>query len=323
MHRILLLSPESVQFLPRDRFEIVEAQPQANPQSWMSVRRALADPPPAVVHAVGPLAARLAFAALAVPGLRVAVPPRFVVQNPEPVGTGTVGWLTRRALRSADRVVVPTQAAAERMRKLGVESGKLAVIPPAAGPETPPSLATSVSAKLPASTRVIVCACRFQSVEPALAAAWAFDVLKYALPDVRLVLVGNGPARERVERFARSVAFDDMRIRFAEKPSGFRESADLVWLTEPGDAEEAVTAMRAGKPMVAVDSADLIEILGSAARFVPVGNKISLASATRELLADPEAAAALGEAGKLRSATFDSRRVAEHWAALYDDLFRG
>lgn len=99
--------------------------------------------------------------------------------------------------------------------------------------------------------------------------------------------------------------------------------ADIVWATEPRGVRSLVTAMAAGKPIVAVASPDLVEVAGPAARFVPFGGKIALAAATRELLANPSAAAALGAAAAARSADFAPATVAARWAAVYDELFRG
>ena len=100
-------------------------------------------------------------------------------------------------------------------------------------------------------------------------------------------------------------------------------AADIVWVTEPRGVRTLVTAMAAGKPIVAVASPDLVEVAGAAARFAPVGDKIALAAATRELLAAPAAAAALSAAAAARSADFAPATVAARWAAVYDELFRG
>ncbi len=347
MRRIYFLSADAPPSLPADRFTVANGVP--NLRTILSERAAIAAFAPDILHAAGPAAVRLAYPMLAMLKPR----PKFVASDVEPIGSGFLGWLTQRALAVADRVVTETNAAAVRMGKRGGATCVVVTPPPDPLPEAERGN-PKVASTIPAAAKLIVCECRFDSVEPAMTAAWAFDVLKYAVPDAHLVLVGDGPASERVERFARGIAFDDFRVRFLKgnpspdpspkrrgeedkssvPPSPLRGGgrgeglnvvapADIVWATEPRGVRSLVTAMAAGKPIVAVASPDLVEVAGPAARFVPFGGKIALAAATRELLANPSAAAALGAAAAARSADFAPATVAARWAAVYDELFRG
>lgn len=291
-------------------------------RGFRSARRAIAAVGPDILHADGPAAIRAAYLLTGIPRIGLRPRPKVVASNPEPLGDGAVGWLTRRALHSADRVLTDTAAAANRV--IDLFGNRVTVIPPGAKSRSSVPVASRDALGIPADARVIVCECRFDTADAPLTAAWAFDVLKYAAPDAYLVFAGDGPARDRVAGFARGVGFDDLRVRFAESLADPLPLADVVWVTEARGVRGLFRAMAAGKPVVAIESPDVTEIAGSGARIVPAGGKIALAAATRELLADPAAAGELAAAARTRAADrLGIDGVADPLAAVYDELFRG
>ena len=45
-------------------------------------------------------------------------------------------------------------------------------------------------------------------------AVWAFDVLKFVYPDIHLVIVGDGPERDRLVHFSHRLGGHDIRTHF-------------------------------------------------------------------------------------------------------------
>ena len=276
-----------------------------------------------VLHAVGPAGVRLAYA-LRLTGFR----PPLVVSAADHLEYGPLGWLVRRGLGSADRVIARTQAEVVRYRELGVAPERLALVPFAVSPPSPPPdpIAFRRSLDIPDAARLVLAAWRFDAATALKNAVWAFDVVKYVAPDLHLVLVGDGPERERVERFARSLGFDDFRVRFtgarSDLPSPFA-LANVVWVTHRrGGVTTALEAMAAGKPVVAVGTPDLAEVVadGITGRLVPPGDRVRLAAVTAELLGDPDRAAALGAAARAFAGRFSVAAMADRYAAVYHDL---
>ena len=72
-------------------------------------------------------------------------------------------------------------------------------------------------------------------------------------------------------------------------------------------------AMACGTPVVVSDRGSLPEVVGDAGVVVPPDGA-SVAEALAPLLDDPDAAAALGEAGRVRSLEYPWSRTAAGWA---------
>ncbi|MFO0848635.1 MAG: glycosyltransferase [Gemmataceae bacterium] len=279
---------------------------------------------PDLIHAIGPTACRIA-ALLRLPVVGLKRHSSLVVSGV----TDCDGLFSRRAARAAVRVLVDCESDAARIWSAGVPAGHVTVIPPGI---TPPSagldpLDFRKSLGIPPAGRLIVAAGRFDPAADLKSAVWAFDVVKYVTPDVFLVLVGDGPERGRVERFARALGFDDYRVRFAggryEAASVFA-LAEVVWVTHRrGGVTTALQSLAAGRPVVAVRTPELAEELTDrvSGRLVPQGDRVQLAAVTHELLERPAAAAALGAAG--RAAVLDrfpAGRLADAYTAVYHDL---
>lgn len=233
-------------------------------------------------------------------------------------------WLTRCGLRGADLVVARSNAEAERYYSLGVSRDRVTRIPfGVARAGTPDPIAFRRSLDIPQSGRLVIAAGRFDAASALKSAVWAFDVVKYAAPDLYLVLVGDGPERERLARFAWALGFDDYRVRFAAA----RDAAEVlglgevVWVTHTrGGVELALAAMAAGRPVVAANTPDLAEVVedGVTGRLVAPADRVRLAAVTNELLEEPDLAQALGDAGKGRVAErFPAAEVGKRFADAY------
>jgi glycosyltransferase involved in cell wall biosynthesis len=271
---------------------------------------------PTVIHAIGPKAAWVA-AVLRLPRVGLARRPAAVVS-----GVADGGPLTAWAVRSADRVIAETASEMGQARRFGVPPARFRFIRPGISPavaRTDPA-AFRRGLDVPPAGRLIVAAGRFDAASDLRSAVWAFDVVKYVVPDLHLVLVGDGPERPRVERFARSLGFDDYRVRFAGPRADLASVlglAEVVWVTHRrGGVRNALLAMASGRPVVGFGTAELTEVItdGKTGRLVPVGDRVRLAAATAELLDSPDAAGAVGRAGQ---------EFADAYAAVYHELTTG
>ena len=283
---------------------------------------------PDVIHVCGPKAAR-AVALLSLPGLRS--PAKIVASGLDAPHHGLAARWHRTLTGRVARFVAPTRAEAVRYLANGVPTDRVVVIPPAVAPggPTPDVAAFRLSLGIPPAARLVIASGRFDSVAGLKSAVWAFDVVKYLAPDLHLVLVGDGPERERLERFAKALGFDDHRVRFAGLRTDVPDLlslAELVWVThERGGVNAALEAMAAGKAVVAFRTPDLAEVVveGVTGRLVTPGDRVQLAAAANELLEHPDAARTLGEAGRRRATDhFGVGAMASRFASLYDDVVR-
>ncbi|GGW36895.1 glycosyl transferase family 1 [Streptomyces lucensis JCM 4490] len=170
---------------------------------------------------------------------------------------------------------------------------------------------------------VVLCVGRLcrQKGQDVLLRAWA-DVLD-AVPDARLVLVGDGPDRAALRRSAHP------SVRFAGAVGDvvpWYRAADLVVLPSrwEGMALAPLEALGCGRPVVVTDVDGARESLPTAlaARcLVPPEDPAALAGAVTALLSDPSLRTALAAQGHRHVlSTHDVRHTAEQVAAVYREL---
>ena len=281
------------------------------------LRAAVAAANPAVVHAWGPAAVRAA---------RLLAGPRLVASAAEPP-PGVAGWLTGRVLRRADRVVTSTWAEGDRLHRLGVPSDRLTLVHPGVPPAPPPPDRAAFLRELglPPDARLVMTAGRLDAgLRPAV---WAFDMLRYEFRNLYLLAFGDGPGRAELERFGRSVAADDWRVRFpgprADLPSVLGLAEVVLVLQERGGLNLALEAMAAGRPVVGCMVPDLAEVIvdGTTGLLADPREKAQAAARAHALLSDPATADAMGAAGRARTAGhFAVSRLSEQYARVYAEL---
>jgi glycosyltransferase involved in cell wall biosynthesis len=291
------------------------------------LRQVVAAANPEVVHAFGPDAVRAA--RLVVSRRRDANSPRLVASSATAIGGGVGGWFAARQLRRADRVIATGLAQGERYRRLHVRGERLTRIHPAVTqPGEAPDRATFCrELSVSADSRLIFAGGRLDSAHGVKDAVMAFDVLRYESSAFQLVLSGDGPDRTAAEEMGRALAFDDFRIRFSgARPDlgAVMRLAEMVWVTcERGGECLALRAMASARPVVAYHTPELAEIIddGTTGFLVPQGDRAALASKAHLLLADPEAAKRMGEAGRIRAAEhFSVARMVDMHARVYQEL---
>jgi glycosyltransferase involved in cell wall biosynthesis len=144
-------------------------------------------------------------------------------------------------------------------------------------------------------------------------------------PGARLVILGRGPLRERLEAEARALGVGD-RVHLL----GYRDDV-AQWLgavdvfasasLSEGLPLSVLEAMAAAKPVVVTDVGGMPEIVrdGETGFVVPVADPAALADRISSLLANPGLAGRLGSAGRRRVGAVFSL---DAMVARYRDLYR-
>ena len=153
----------------------------------------------------------------------------------------------------------------------------------------------------------------------------AFGRLAPDRPDLRLIVVGDGPERSAVNGLP-----PEVRARVAmlgavpnvDLPP-FEKACDLYLGTSVGGESFGIVlveAMAAGLPVVAsgIPGYDEVVTNGVDGLLVPPRDPAALAQAAGSILDDPGLAGRLSSAGLARAATFDWRVVGARLEALYD-----
>lgn len=139
----------------------------------------------------------------------------------------------------------------------------------------------------------------------------------------RLVVVGGGPERERLEALAAERGLAD-RIRFEGElgdPAGAYRRFDIFALSS--DTEQmplsVLEAMATGLPVAATDVGDVREMLATDnAPFVVMRGEVALAAALASLAADPALRARLGAANRAKAERdFDEAVMLDAYRALF------
>jgi glycosyltransferase involved in cell wall biosynthesis len=242
--------------------------------------------------------------------------------------------IDRRLAPWTDRVVGNSNAVVEFYRQAGIAEDRLAMIPSGIADEEPPpdSDPAAVRAEFgfgPGDPLVLFVG-RLAPQKAVGDLIDACDLLQHVEPNMRTLIVGDGPLRDRLRTIAHAYQLDD-RVKFL----GHRDdvprllaAADLLVLPSlyEGLPNVVLEAMRFRKPVVATAAPGTTEVVddGVTGRLVPMRDPPALAKAIRELVRDPEQARRMGEAGRARvEAEFRASTMVERFAKLYEEIARG
>jgi phosphatidylinositol alpha-1,6-mannosyltransferase len=247
-----------------------------------------------------------------------------------------LGWIRRRAFRGARAPLAISHAALARARPFLPAGGEGVEVLPLALEQRPPAgevdhaLLERLGRWAGAEPWALVVG-RMGSSErykghDELLAAWPRVRSRTA---ARLMIAGGGDDRGRLEAAARAAGLEDAVlftgfVSEATLDALYRRSS-LLALPSRGEGFGLVylEAMRAGKPCLALAGMAAAEIVvpGETGMLVPAGDLDALAAALSALLADPERARRMGEAGRERwRATFGYDRFRSRLETHLDRL---
>jgi glycosyltransferase involved in cell wall biosynthesis len=245
-------------------------------------------------------------------------------------GDGATGFLPDRVVaRLVDRVIAVSAAAGEFLvTQKGYPASRVVVVPngrdlTAFAPGRDREAARK-ELGLDAHTPVVAVVGRLETQKGHrdLLAAWPAVVA--ALPDARLLVVGDGSLRADLEAQARGLG-----VRPSIVFTGYR--ADVARLIDAADVL-ALPSLHEGMPLTAIEGAAMArpvvatavdgtpEVVrhGVTGLLVPVRDVPALGRALADLLLDPARAAAMGQAARRRALErFDIARQVEATARVY------
>jgi sugar transferase (PEP-CTERM/EpsH1 system associated) len=173
-------------------------------------------------------------------------------------------------------------------------------------------------------TPVVATVARLEPVKDQASLLRAFEKVGAALPEARLVLVGDGSLRAALEDQARRPGLQG-RVTFLGRRA---DIADLLPLfdvfaltsTSEGLPLTVLEAMAAGLPCVSTAVGAIPEAVteGQTGLLVPPGDSDALAAALTRLLRDPGLRRKMGQEGQKRArAHFDLKAMTKRYEDLY------
>ena len=296
-----------------------------DPPAWWRLQRHVARLRPDLVQTwlfAGNAYGRAAARACGVP--RIVASERCV----DPWKTDGQLIVDRLLTRWTSRIVVNSPAVRDFYTDRGLPAGLFDVIPNG----VPPPRASAITRAqllaelgLPQDVWLVGLVGRLWRQKRIKDAIWATDLLKVIRDDVHLLILGEGPQRERLEKFRTQVRIRD-KVHFL----GHRDDAadlvphfDVLLSTSgyEGQSNAILEAMAAGVPVVASDipgTRDLV-VHGETGYLVPVGDRAGFARYINRLLDHRDLADTLGQSARCRAAEHFS---VEKMIARYADLYR-
>ncbi len=174
---------------------------------------------------------------------------------------------------------------------------------------------------------VIGCVANYRSVKAHDLLIAAFGDVVMARPHVRLVLVGEGPERSRLEQLVESGGLASHVVLHGREPDArqLNTAFDVVALTSRSEGlpNAMLEAAAAGRPVVATDVGGMREVVldGVTGLLVPSGDRPALARALVRLADDPALRCQMGRAARHHvELTFGMDRFVREFADLYREV---
>jgi glycosyltransferase involved in cell wall biosynthesis len=235
-------------------------------------------------------------------------------------------WAQNMAFRLCDRVVCNSGAAAERLRQAGIREQKLTVIPNG----LPWEAFAAVPPAFPHDSRMI----RIGMISRMNDAVKRHDLfLRVAaklvprFPELRFVLVGDGPLRPGLEELARQLELGERLIFLGDRHDIPAVLAALDISVLPSSSESLSNAilesMAAGVPVVASDVGGNPELVqnGKTGFLFSAGDQTQFGAALETLVTQPELRKRLGSAAREKAQTeYSIAKVRDRYQDLYDSV---
>ena len=304
----------------------VELIPRPRPTPPAVVRAALALAPilrrerPDVVHAHNPGAA----AAAALARKLARLPSTAIVASYHGVEGSRVARAAKVLRRAADVVVAIAPAAADDLRRAGLEQSPLEVV--YNGVRAAPSRARhEMRRELDANgAELLVSVGRYAEEKNQELLIDAIALLSRRRPALRALLVGDGPLEEQLrasihrQDLGSVVRLTGPRLDVADVLG----AADVFALSSAreGMPVALLEALDAGVPAVSTAVGGVVDVVGDGetALLVPPGDRAALAGAIERVLEDEDLRARLSREGrKLVRAKFSAEAMVDGYCAVY------
>jgi glycosyltransferase involved in cell wall biosynthesis len=211
---------------------------------------------------------------------------------------------------SMDRLIVPSEAIARKVRAEGRDAARFAIVPNGidlsrfSGPVRPCALRGEY--RIPSSAHLLGVVARLEPEKGHRHLIDAMPAILRALPETWLAIVGEGSEADALRAQAAALGSGvAMRVVFTGRRDDVSAlTSDLTLAVLPSIREaqgiSLLEAMARGVPVVASAVGGIPEVVtdGVDGRLVPPGDSTALADAIIELLRDSELRRRLGEAGR-------------------------
>jgi phosphatidylinositol alpha-mannosyltransferase len=153
----------------------------------------------------------------------------------------------------------------------------------------------------------------------------AFELVKEQIPDVRLIIVGDGPLRRYYKRIVPTDIQESIHLvgPILEERNRYYASCD-VFCSPVEKASFGVTlleAMATGKPVVATDNCGYRELFGKDEGFlVPPRDPQAFSAAILHLLKNPTLGEEMGTNGRQKALGFSWDKVTDLIAGFYKEI---
>jgi glycosyltransferase involved in cell wall biosynthesis len=242
----------------------------------------------------------------------------------------------RLLLKDGDRVVAVGGAVREALqRNEGIPASRIRTI--YNGVNLAPFLANGQdrqairrSLGLAATDFVAITVARLDYLKDHATAVTALARLRAEMPAARLVLVGEGPERQRVEQQVQSLGLGDavLLLGLRKDVDHLLHAADAFLLTSisEGIPLTVIEAMAAGLPVVATDVGGVREVVlhGESGFLTPAKDAAAIAERLRQLAQQPVLAAEMGRRGRQRALDhFSAEQMNAAYRRLYAEMLGG
>ncbi len=174
---------------------------------------------------------------------------------------------------------------------------------------------------------LVGCVANYREVKRHVVLIDAFAAAAAVRPELRLILIGEGPLRPQLEAQVRELGVEQLvRIHGAEAdPRPMFEAFDVVAHASESEGlpNALLEAASGGRAIVATAAGGAPEIVidGETGLLVPVDDRDALAAALERLGGDPDLRARLGAAARERADTvFGMDRFVREFSDLYEEL---
>lgn len=252
--------------------------------------------------------------------------------------------IDRYLAKRTDRIVANSQGVKEFYVEQGIDEQKIVVIPngidvahyrddtsstvgEAARQTDEPRHSIRAELNLPETTHLIGAVGRLWPQKRFKDLIWSADLIKCVREDTHILIIGDGPQRLALEKYAEQVEILD-KVHFLGHRSDTNQIIPQLTLLWSGSEFEGLSnvvmeAMASHVPVIATDISghrDLIEHDETGA-LVPVGDRASFAKWATFLLDHEDKAKRLaGNAYQRISTEFAIEKMVEKHVDLYDDL---
>ncbi len=224
-----------------------------------------------------------------------------------------------RAFRASDAIIVNSSRVRDYIqREYAAPAQRIAVIPNAIDLERFRPRPRPVGAKCVAMVGRLV------AQKNPLLFVRAAAALRAQLPDVRFVLIGDGPLRAQVQAAVHAAGLDGCCVLAGER-SDVEEllgHADLFWLTSDweGLPNGVIEALACGLPVVSTDVGGASELVreGQEGFLVTPGDDQALVARSVQILVDPLLHARMRAAARARAEAFGVEQMVQATHAVYE-----